>query len=74
MEYDTADSEGIKIAAVQGENTKARVDKLNSSMGFTISVKDVLTSPAELFEEIWKLTEDNPEKQKLYNDVVESKE
>lgn len=74
VEYDTADSEGIKIAAVQGENTKARVDKLNSSMGFTISVKDVLTSPAELFEEIWKLTEDNPEKQKLYNDVVESKE
>lgn len=74
VEYDTADSEGIKIAAVQGENTKAIVDKLNSSMGITISVKEVLTEPTELFEEIWKLTEDNPEKQKLYNDALESKE
>lgn len=74
VEYDTADSEGIKIAAVQGENTKAIVDKFNSSMGITISVQEVLTEPAELFEEIWKLTEDNPENQKRYNDALESKE
>lgn len=74
VEYNTADSEGIKIAAVQGKDTKAKVDKLNSSMGFTISVKEVLTEPTELFEEIWKLTEDNPEKQKLYHDALESRE
>lgn len=42
VEYDTADSKEIKIAAVQGENTKVIVDKFNSGMGFATSVKEVL--------------------------------
>ena len=70
IEYDTANFEKIKIVVNYGEDTKKIIDQVNENLELDISDDEVFTKPEEVWNKIMDEIEDNPEKQKLYNDAI----
>ena len=71
VEYDTASSQGIKIVANHGKDTKKVIDRVNEDLGLDISDDEIYTKPEEIWDRIMDEIGDNPEKQKEYNDAIE---
>ena len=71
VEYDTANDKKIKIVSNIGTDTQEIIDRVNSGLDVDVSEKKVLTEPDEVWKIIMKETDDNVEKQKIYNDAIE---
>ena len=71
VEYDTANDKKIKIVSNIGTDTQEIIDRVNSGLDVDVSEKKVLTEPDEVWRIIMKETDDNVEKQKIYNDAIE---
>ena len=61
----------IKIVSNIGTDTQEISDRVNSGLDVDVSEKKVLTEPDEVWKIIMKETDDNVEKQKIYNDAIE---
>ena len=72
VEYDTASSKEIKIVANHGENTINIINQVNSDLELDISENEIFAEPDKTYQKITDEIDDNPDKQKAYNDAIES--
>ena len=72
VEYDTASSKEIKIVANHGENTINIINQVNSDLELDISENEIFAEPDKTYQKITDEISDNPDKQKAYNDAIES--
>ena len=72
VEYDTASSKEIKIVANHGENTINIINQVNRDLELDISENEIFAEPDKTYEKITDEISDNPDKQKAYNDAIES--
>ena len=72
VEYDTASSKEIKIVANHGENTINIINQANSDLELDISENEIFAEPDKTYQKITDEISDNPDKQKAYNDAIES--
>ena len=72
LEYDTASSKEIKIVANHGENTINIINQVNSDLELDISENEIFAEPDKTYQKITDEISDNPDKQKAYNDAIES--
>ena len=72
VEYDTASSKEIKIVANHGENTINIINQVNSDLELDISENGIFAEQDKTYQKITDEIDDNPDKQKAYNDAIES--
>ena len=72
VEYDTASSKEIEIVANHGENTINIINQVNSDLELDISENEIFAEPDKTYQKITDEISDNPDKQKAYNDAIES--
>ena len=70
VEYDTADSKEIEIVANHGKNTVNIINQVNRDLELDISENEIFAEPDKTYQKITDEIDDNPDKQKAYNDVV----
>ena len=70
VEYDTANSEEIEIVANHGKNTVNIINQVNRDLELDISENEIFAEPDKTYQKITDEIDDNPDKQKAYNDVV----
>ena len=72
VEYDTADSKEIEIVANHGKDTVNIINQVNSDLELDISENEIFAEPDKTYQKITDEISDNPDKQKAYNDAIES--
>ena len=72
VEYDTANSEEIEIVANHGKDTVNIINQVNSDLELDISENEIFAEPDKTYQKITDEIDDNPDKQKAYNDAIES--
>ena len=72
VEYDTADSKEIEIVANHGKDTVNIINQVNSDLELDISENEIFAEPDKTYQKITDEIDDNPDKQKAYNDAIES--
>ena len=70
VEYDTASSKETEIVANHGKNTVNIINQVNSDLELDISENEIFAEPDKTYQKITDEIDDNPDKQKAYNDVV----
>ena len=70
VEYDTASSKEIEIVANHGENTINIINQVNSDLELDISENEIFAEPDKTYQKITDEIDDNPDKQKAYNDAI----
>ena len=72
VEYDTADSKEIEIVANHGKDTVNIINQVNSDLELDISENEIFAEQDKTYQKITDEIDDNPDKQKAYNDAIES--
>ena len=70
VEYDTADSKEIEIVANHGKDTVNIINQVNSDLELDISENGIFAEPDKTYQKITDEIDDNPDKQKAYNDAI----
>ena len=70
VEYDTADSKEIEIVANHGKNTVNIINQVNRDLELDISENEIFAEPDKTYQKITDEIDDNPDKQKAYNDAI----
>jgi hypothetical protein len=71
VEYDTASSKETEIVANHGKNTVNIINQVNSDLELDISENEIFAEPDKTYQKITDEIDDNPDKQKAYNDAIE---
>ena len=70
VEYDTVSSKETEIVANHGKNTVNIINQVNRDLELDISENEIFAEPDKTYQKITDEIDDNPDKQKAYNDVV----
>ena len=70
VEYDTVSSKETEIVANHGKNTVNIINQVNSDLELDISENEIFAEPDKTYQKITDEIDDNPDKQKAYNDAI----
>ena len=70
VEYDTVSSKETEIVANHGKNTVNIINQVNRDLELDISENEIFAEPDKTYQKITDEIDDNPDKQKAYNDAI----